>query len=339
MWCSPGRDSRNLLAASLLPLSLSLLARPSVIADDAPATVDTITSAWNARQASIESFDFEWWVKRFESGEWNPAVRLDAARKHVEAVPPPDTTFIATYRYVMDRGRIRMEYKGKEWSTDKSEFVPKHYVEIFDGNIRKSHFLESASGFPSASLGGFNNNNTVGKLVWLHPLNMVYRPFDKAAGIFDSKKLSLKQEMSASESGPVMVLGHGEGDVWVDPKRDYLPIRYIVLRDGVKVWQMDLSFNHDERDGWVPNSWTINQLDRDGKARASESAKVLKFSINKPVADAEFELDLSAGAYVNDISAKQVYIVRPDGSRREIKRGEYNGHNYKELLESDPTER
>jgi hypothetical protein len=331
-----GRSTVLLFTASLLLAGPPRLAS----ADDAAATLDTITSAWNARQTSVESFDFEWWVKRFESGEWNPRVRLEAAKNHAESAPPPDATFIATYRYAMDaRGRIRMEYKGKEWSIDKSEFVSKHYVEIFDGNIRKSHFLESALGHPSASLGGFNNNNTVGKLVWLHPVNMVYRPFDKATGIFDSKKLELMHESPASESGPLMVLGFGEGDVWVDPNRDYLPVRYIVLRDGVKTWQMDLSFNRDERDGWAPNSWTIDELDRDGKSRVSESAKVLKFSINKPIADSEFELDLSAGAYVNDVSAKQVYIARPDGSHREIKRGEYNGHNYKELMESDPADR
>jgi hypothetical protein len=47
-------------------------------------------------------------------------------------------------------------------------------------------------------------------------------------------------------------------------------------------------------------------------------------------------LDLSGGVYVSDSTNGQQYILRPDGTKRPLLKGEFNGHNYDELLKTEP---
>ena len=63
---------------------------------------------------------------------------------------------------------------------------------------------------------------------------------------------------------------------------------------------MTIAHRHDPVDGWIPQSWKIELLGRDGKPLVSESATVVEHSINKSIADSEFQLDLSGGVYVID---------------------------------------
>ena len=49
-----------------------------------------------------------------------------------------------------------------------------------------------------------------------------------------------------------------------------------------------------------------------------------------------FELRLPPGTWVNDYVKKEKYILRDGGVRRPIVHGEFNGSNYRQLLEHDP---
>ena len=94
--------------------------------------------------------------------------------------------------------------------------------------------------------------------------------------------------------------------------------------------QISISYVHDESNGWMPHSWTIDAL----RGLLKESATVTTFAINKSIADSEFELDYSGGAIVQE--AKQLSIVYPDGKRRQLQLAEINGHNFQDLLNSEP---
>jgi hypothetical protein len=270
------------------------------ISDDKPVTLENIIEVWKAREQNTKSFDFHWSARRFEDGETGlfamnarmAAVRDRAAVRDLWVFPQiPDAKFIINYRYVSDaKGRIRVEESGQEWSTEKSSLVPRIHLEVFDGANRRSLFLASASGTPSDHV--WSDSNAVGKLVWLHPVNMVYRPFSKSGGVFDEKTIALTTEKADLGGQPMLVLSDAACQVWVDPTRDFVPVRYLVVRNGATEWQMDLSFTHDHECGWIPRLWTINLADPAGKPRITESAKVLEYTLNKPIENSEFDTDL-----------------------------------------------
>ena len=48
----------------------------------------------------------------------------------------------------------------------------------------------------------------------------------------------------------------------------------------------------------VPDTWIVEMVRSNEKVYMAESAKAIEISINKPIADSEFELDLSGGSFV-----------------------------------------
>jgi hypothetical protein len=315
--------------ASVLCVGSSIVFVATVAsAEDKSSDLNRVISAWKTREKKTNSFDFRWWSKRFESGSFNSEFpSLNQANDHQK----PDETFIVAYRYLMDgQNRIRQEERGREWSNDKAEFVPREVTQIFDGTLKHTFYMKDRSGFPSLHIGG-NNNDTVGKLVWLHPVNMAFRPFGKSTGVFDEKKLSLDDKASVIDGVPMWTLNDGVRIVVVDPERECVPVRCTTVKPGITV---DISYAHDEVCGWVPQSWTIKYRGPVGLL-VSETSKVQSFAVNKQIADAEFDLDLREGAYVNDYSKQEQYILRPDGTRRLLAPGEFNGKNYRELLQGE----
>jgi len=293
------REPINRMIAALTIGVLSCMPDRTSIADDAPVTLEKIIDAWKAREQNTKSFDFHWSARRFEDGKTGlfamsarrSAVRNRGAVGDRADIPElPDANFIVNYRYVTDgKGRIRVEESGQEWSTEKSDLVPRVRLEIFDGTSRNSFSLAGAIGSPRAYVGG--PVDTIGKLVWLHPVNMVYRPLSKSGGVLDERSLAMKAETAEAGGQAMLVLTDGNRDVWVDPTRDFVPVRYSDGNGG-SGFQMDLSFTRDQQCGWVPRLWTIKLLDSAGKPQISESAKVLEYSVNKAVENSEFDTDL-----------------------------------------------
>ena len=94
--------------------------------------------------------------------------------------------------------------------------------------------------------------------------------------------------------------------------------------------EISISYVADESNGWVPQSWTLET----SFGHVKESATVTKFSINKPIADSEFELDFSSGAIVQE--KNELALVYPDGKRRQLQPAEIDGHNFQDLLNTEP---
>ena len=117
--------------------------------------------------------------------------------------------------------------------------------------------------------------------------------------------------------------------VWVDPAKDYLPVRWASTSGDFRA---DFSYQSDQVFGWVPHSWTIKRL------HDSETATISQFAINKPIADSEFELELPNGALVENSSngTTTLSIIYPDGKQRLLEPGEFNGHNFQDLLKTEP---
>ena len=285
-------------------------------------------------EKATKSFDFRWRSERYEDGT-NGSARLRAEALKDPDAKVPDTTYIVKYRFLMDdRGRIHLEHDGKQWSRDKSDYVPTESVSIFDGSTNQAMYKGGLAGFPIASIGG-NPAESIGKLVWLDPLTMTFRPLTCAVAQFDEKLLALSLHSPDPESNQLVALHDGQWEISVDPTKDYVPVRLTASRLGAGInCRVSISHRHDPIDGWMPQSWTIEELGPDGRPYLSESTTVLKHSINRPISDSEFELDLSGGVYVGDHG--DYYILRPDGTKRPILKGQFTGHNFEELMNTEP---
>ena len=312
------------IAIVLIPLLLA-----SAHANDQP-DLQTILDAWKAREKNTQSFELRWRSKHFEDASSPRALEASEGKT---PTPIPDATHIIQYRYLTDAlGRARCEDIGKQWAPDKADFVPRSHVEVFDGKSVNTQYLPGQAGYPVAFLNEKTRAKT-GEHVWMMPLNLVYRPLSRVGSLYDPTKLALAQE---SANDGLLILGDDNGKVWVDPAKDFLPTRYNqnhVGRNGVR---MEITYSRKSDQSWVPDTWIVEMVRSNEKVYMAESAKAIEISINKPIADSEFELDLSGGSFVSDNLKDGEYILRPDGTRRRLKPDELNDHNYEELLKSEP---
>ncbi len=79
-----------------------------------------------------------------------------------------------------------------------------------------------------------------------------------------------------------MALYPGKGTVWVDMSKDCMPVRY-KEESGHNNWDVTIDYKHDEKNGWVPESWTIKDFREDGKVLMSETMKATECKINAPI--------------------------------------------------------
>ena len=119
----------------------------------------------------------------------------------------------------------------------------------------------------------------------------------------------------------------------------FMPVRYITYRDGAINRQADISYSEDEEYGWVPSSWHVALLTREGAIWMSYSGKVTDYALNEEIPAEAFDIEFPSGAYVRDYVADKRYLVREDGRQRPLMPGELSPTNYQELLHSEPLAR
>ena len=274
---------------------LPLLFLANVRADDTPE-LQKILDAWKAREQNTKSIDFRWWSKCFESGA-GPS--------------KPDITYINKCRYLLDdQDRKRLERSGKLWIASKSDYVRSTLVDIHDGQNYKTQLSDDAHEVATAFVDS-RDRFSLNKVSWIDPLTIAYRPFLNFANSHQSPKSAKSETIDGRQ---VIVLGFWFGEVCVDPAKENVPIRYTVRSGGIGHCQINLTYQNDPIDGWVPEKWTITGCDDDGHLIWSESANVAKYAINKPIDDSSFELDLNAGDIVFDNVRHKLYVRQADGT-------------------------
>jgi hypothetical protein len=317
--------------AAILPAS-------SVRAEDSP-TAQTIINAWQAREKKIDSFDIRWWSKRTQPPESPPinAINLRAAFHEIKPQPAgaaqPTGPSIWRYRLLMDKSnRFLFEEFGQDYLPDKEEFIPHHVIEVYDGITVKalydtgriSHHL-NITNLPIELKTRWIN--------WAFPLQLSLMPIrDKVGFLSDTSKLVLDQEADSVENTRVLLLGDEKFTLRIDPAKDFVPLSCTFSSGVVDV---HLVYQPHETVGWVPKSWTQR------RNASSESATVTRCVINSPIADSDFELDLTGGAVVQNRTANSVSfsILYPDGKQRELTPLEFS-KPFEDLLktEKDPDE-
>jgi len=325
-----GHGSCNVrhLAILLLTLLNLNLAPRCVHSDDAPITLDTIINAWKAREEKAQTFDIRWRSKHFESASYHFLFQ----NKQLEE-RKADGTFICRYRLVGDATRrIRFESQGRQWDGNRGDFVDEWSVDIFDGARTTIFQREGPLWFPFAQVRPDNiidallNSNTA-------PLVISFRALTISNAAFGNyKNLKLSKDHVLLANGPEV-----EPRIEFDPATDFLPVRCVSVNRNRTREVIEINYTKDDAFGWAPQTWKFSLFDESGKILATDESQVIQRYFNKPVGDVEFAADFPVGTLVQGATAREEsYIVREGGRRQKIRENDFNGENYKQLLESDP---
>ena len=121
----------------------------------------------------------------------------------------------------------------------------------------------------------------------------------------------LTGEKDTIDQHPVFVLKTDNKKLWVDPEKDFLPVKREDVIRGVVQRQIEISYVRDKTHGWIPSSWITTLFDQTGTTTWwQDTMTVTEFSINKPIDDSEFELSLPNGTVVKDYAPGEGHGVQ-----------------------------
>jgi hypothetical protein len=319
-----GRLPINRTMAVLAIGALTCVFCQNPIADDSPVTLDTIINSWKAREEKVQSFDFRWWSKHFESASY-PAISVQPINK-----PKENATFILRYRFCGDcKGRMRLECKGRDWDQSRGEYISQTTTEILDGEHWVSFSPDGPVGYPYATIDNIKMPRQIPSNWNTLPLLISFRPITVPAAAYGTWKLR-----SSKDGGVLTRVAGQDRIVEFDRAKDFLPFRCTSTdRDGRRD-EVQIEYANDERHEWFPRSWTLRITDKAGSLLASDEGTVIQHSINEPIEDSEFKLDLPVGTLVQDIPATgNAYILRANGRKQPVPPVEFNLDIYRQLLE------
>ena len=330
---APKMCIHRLIMGVLFLVGIGISAGPGT-AQEPSGELSTILDTWRQRQKSVESFDFIWQGVEYRSKEYaamdDELPAGDAARRK-----PADRTFDVRMRYALDRrGRARFEYQGEEWSPEKGVYVAKETTELFDGITNTVFFAKGLRDFPGLHVSKARAAR-VARDVRRLPLNLAFRPLHPEIGFFDPQQLQVTGRERTGEGAEFVVLQDAFGRIYVDPARDYVPVRYERFSRSHITQQLTIEYRRDEQFGSVPLSWSNTSLTSDDRVLTSVSAEVVQYSINEPIPESEFTINPPVGTWVRNYITNERYILREGGQKRHIRRGEYDGTNYAQLLATD----
>jgi hypothetical protein len=168
-------------------------------------------------------------------------------------------------------------------------------------------------------------------MIW--PFLAVYRPLHLnglAIDLSTYKVAPHRQELHGSECivleqvprGPV---GSIVQTLSIDPDKAFAVVRmsdnqFMGVGQPLKPWcQIDVSYAHDERFGWVPSGWESSMFySGAGKVSTFHQIVIDDYEFNEPIDDAEFDRPFPERARVLDERSHSHSIQLADGELRPI---------------------
>jgi hypothetical protein len=312
----------------LLAFVLTWAGVSSLIAQTDPAFLEKAIAAWRAREERIKSFDFSW------AGDELQTPRNVTPTRDKKALPPKGHGMARMRLALDDNSRVRFEYEGQRWSEEERRFVPSRTLETFSGSRRTLLFAKGHS-FPNAHISESNAGRAARDVRCL-PLFLALRSVTLPFARFAGNELIATDQEGIVNGRRCRILKQKHETVWIDPERDFTPVRYFQSRENELAWAVEIDYANDKRHGWVPKSWKVVHTSPSGEITDSMLATVSHYIINGDFAEDEFDILFPEGTWVNNYVTGEEHIVREGGRKRRIREGEYDGKNYEALRQSDP---
>lgn len=333
---------RGMVLAGLLLFPLSSTA----FAAEQPASKVAIIRAWKTRQQRVKSFRFVWTKNVIKTKEWN-AEKAARFRRRLQqeqdetakqrSGPTEDVEFEQRRILTVAADKTRLMDDGFSQVGGSNELWPTVITSVFDNSKRTSlGTRKGPSGeiVPQASISKVNSemeDSDVKPLLWC------YRMFAPSMQLsFRPERLEVTGEMAVIQGKRCVRLRDGPVSLYVDPTRDFLPLRFIVYRadrERISV-QMDVRYIDGGHHGWVPSAWSFVYQSPQGEPRVLFTSTVNEYEINQPVSDSEFTLAIPVDTLVIDSRDPEdpvTYVQRVGGRLHVVPR---SANTYQDALTS-----
>lgn len=284
-------------------------------------TLEEVLAAWHARQNKVRSLNCEWTQDEFiPKGSSEPT--RDGGSPRPGVFPPKDTELVARFSFRLRNADARYEEDGEKWSEATKERIQQHHVISLLAGEERDLWPEGISGFPHGTV--WKDPPTAGLAMGrdLRALKLVFRPLGAEFNGYDNAKFTIASDTAPFNGRECHILsyvpfkGHDlKDEIWVDGSRQFVPVRYLIKRDGKIVTDLVITYEESAGD-WIPSIWIFKGMNLAGRLTEKFTANVSLCLINPSLSDKELTLDFPAGAWVHDQRSQESYILRKNGTKR-----------------------
>ena len=241
-----------------------------------------ILAAWQRRESAIRAFQFSWTEEQTHPRGWIANPRY-AERERLAAPTVKDRPYVVKKTLIVSPDTVRYEYtfdrrgEGDTTGNGDQRHYSYRYESVFDGR-RATARATSLNDTPETIVHA--NEDRDAQNLDMRPFFLAFRPLDPVLGdlLVDRAVTNLARAMYRGRSTSLLEerrdpLGW-KTILWIEPERDYLVSRFVLIFENTCVIDMDIDYDQDARIGWIPSGWRITELLADGSWRLVTTAKV-----------------------------------------------------------------
>ncbi len=265
--------------------------------EEARATLYAIADAWLQRQSKAKRWKYTWRTKGARNTINTLAIdgeKLMRAHRTLPPLPQPDPA---------PDGRVGSPILQRK--------------RVFDGAVTRDLWLTDDPARPGGILNitaGSNGFNGRGELLETGDsyLSLVFRPFDPSFGrlsvaeLRDPTRFRVRKQKGKIGKVACVVIETEErpgmrASFWLDPARDYIPLRLHRMDDGEDLARLEISYKADPTCGWIPVDWTEARVRSGVPAYATIVDTITDFLVNQPIPASDFQIDPPPNVTVQDL--------------------------------------
>jgi hypothetical protein len=275
---------------------LSGMLRP----DEARAILNTIADAWLQRQAKVKCFKYTW--------------RRDGERKTINTLSVDGEKFMTEFK-TSSRARSSSSWARPRVGGLKQEgggCPIRQTKRAFDGNATRTLSVSDNPESPREMLhitSGFDESvhGLPGVRCAMLALRSLHANIGqiRIAKLRDPAKFRVRARKGQigdvacvvieTEPHPGMQVSY-----WLDPARDYIPLREHRTLNGEDQERLDISYGANPACGWAPVGWRESIVGSGGTVLSVFTDTITEFTINQPIPASDFQIETPPGAKVQD---------------------------------------
>ncbi|AMV27425.1 hypothetical protein VT84_23700 [Gemmata sp. SH-PL17] len=310
----------------------------------AEPTIEDVKKAWHARQEATKSFRIEWAEKQvIKGGSIYPP-----GRNNTGPHPAEDTELTALRSFAADGDKAACANEGPVYVVKEKLFHSRSHSFYYDGSTSMSLYNGQLTQ-PGWSYFKIERGDRQAKFDFgseaTNPVRRLYRPLGGGAlreFAFEEHKIGDRTRTVRGAVCVEVTLKDPEAgssfSLWCDPKRDFLPVR-VERRVRLEGADSEWEYRKDDQGRWVPSGWQITTLGPRGAVATIIKAEVKKLELDHKFAAGAFTPTPPPGSHVvtwENGASKDEYLVRADGSKRELKASEIKGNlKFDELIKTN----
>ncbi len=314
-------------------LVLFVMAVSQIAQADDRETIAALRAAWDSRHKQVWSFRYDCQLKEdFVISKVPSGNPFDVGPGLDDSAPRTVEELRRKITFAKSGRKLAYVETGNRWDRGTLKRTVQDYKVAFNGVYNRQF---SPSGIPSGEIDRSHQANDsltagadqVALWMWHSPVDYLMRQG------YELNSISVRNSQVDYAGTPCieLLLPRGEspwrGYLFLDPKRDYVPLRFVQERSGVTRSDLSIDYRRHDVAGHCVSSWREKEFDDKGRLLHTRTASVDEATINAAIDDALFAVSFPAGTRVVERTAdgKKYYMQQDDGELTPISMEEFIG--------------